>query len=159
MLVDQRVLGVITLWRDEVEPFDEQTIGLANTFAAQGAIAIQNVQLFQQLQQRGHDLARSVDELRALGEVSHAVSSSRDLDEMLTTIITQAVRLSGTDGGSIFEFNAQTRAFEVRTCVGTGAELIETLRATADPHRRDVRRPRGHRRSAPPGPRPRSRAA
>ena len=83
MLVDQRVLGVITLWRDEVDPFDDQTIGLANTFAAQGAIAIQNVQLFQELQQRGRDLARSVDELKALGEVSHAVSSSRDLDEML----------------------------------------------------------------------------
>ena len=106
MLVDQRVLGVITLWRDEVELFDDQTIALANTFAAQGAIAIQNVQLFQALEQRGRDLARSVDELRALGEVSHAVSSSRDLDEMLTTIIAQAVRLSDTDGGSIFEFNA-----------------------------------------------------
>src|SRR4051812_23278339 len=128
MLVDQRVLGVITLWRDEVDLFDDQTIALANTFAAQGAIAIQNVQLFRQLQQRGQDLARSVDELRALGEVSHAVSSSRDLDEMLTTIITQAVRLSGTDGGSIFEFNPQTRTFEVRTCVGTGEQLIETLR-------------------------------
>jgi signal transduction histidine kinase/DNA-binding response OmpR family regulator len=124
-----RVVGVITLLRDEVEQFDDQTIALANTFAAQGAIAIQNVQLFQALQQRGRDLARSVDELRALGEVSQAVSSSRDLDEMLTTIVTQAVRLSDTDGGSIFEFNAQTRAFEVRTCVGTSEELIETLGA------------------------------
>ncbi|MGZ6672574.1 MAG: response regulator [Solirubrobacteraceae bacterium] len=129
MLVDERVLGVITLWRDEVDLFDDQTIALANTFAAQGAIAIQNVQLFQALQQRGRDLARSVDELRALGEVSHAVSSSRDLDEMLTTIIAQAVRLSDTDGGSIFEFNAQARVFEVRTCVGTSEELIETLRS------------------------------
>ena len=129
MLVDQRVLGVITLWRDEVDPFDEQTISLANTFAAQGAIAIQNVQLFQELQQRGRDLARSVDELKALGEVSHAVSSSRDLDEMLTTIVTQAVRLTDTEGGSIFEFNPQTSAFEVRTCVGTSEELVEDLRA------------------------------
>ena len=129
MLVDQRVLGVITLWRDEVDPFDEQTISLANTFAAQGAIAIQNVQLFQELQQRGRDLARSVDELQALGEVSHAVSSSLDLDEMLTTIVTQAVRLSDTDGGSIFEFDPQTSAFEVRTCVGTSEELVEDLRA------------------------------
>jgi signal transduction histidine kinase/CheY-like chemotaxis protein len=128
MLVDQRVLGVITLWRDEVDLFDDQTISLVNTFAAQGAIAIQNVQLFQELQRRGRELARSVDELKALGEVSHAVSSSRDLDEMLTTIVTQAVRLSDTEGGSIFEFNAQTRAFEVRTCVGTGEELVKTLR-------------------------------
>jgi signal transduction histidine kinase/CheY-like chemotaxis protein len=129
MLVGRRVLGVITLWRDEVDPFDEQTISLVTTFAAQGAIAIQNVQLFRELEQRGRDLARSVDELRALGETSHAVSSSRDLDEMLTTIVTQAVRLSDTEGGSIFEFDQQTRAFEVRACVGTSDELLETLRA------------------------------
>ena len=128
MLAGGRVVGVITLWRDEVDPFDDQTIALVTTFAAQGAIAIQNVQLFRELQRRSSDLARSVDELRALGEISHAVSSSRDLDEMLSTIVTQAVRLSDTDGGSIFEFNAQTGAFEVRTCVGTGEELVETLR-------------------------------
>jgi signal transduction histidine kinase/CheY-like chemotaxis protein len=129
MLASGRVVGVITLWRDKVDPFDDQTIALVTTFAAQGAIAIQNVQLFRELQRRGGDLARSVDELRALGEISHAVSSSRDLDEMLSTIVTQAVRLSNTDGGSIFEFNAQTGAFEVRTCVGTSEELVETLRS------------------------------
>ena len=58
MLVDRRVVGVITLWRDEVDPFDERTIGLVTTFAAQGVIAIRNVRLFQELQQRGRELAR-----------------------------------------------------------------------------------------------------
>ncbi len=44
MLAEERVLGVIVLWREDVAPFDDRTIDLVTTFAAQGAIAIQNVQ-------------------------------------------------------------------------------------------------------------------
>jgi GAF domain-containing protein len=105
MLAGERVVGVITLWRETVDPFDEREIGLVSTFAAQGGIAIQNGQLFQEVQERGHELARSVDELRALGEISQAVSSTLDLQEVLTTIVRRAVELSKTDGGSIFEFD------------------------------------------------------
>ena len=66
MVADDRVVGVIIIWRYEVDPFDERTIDLVSTFAAQGAIAIQNVQLFQELQRRERELAQSVDELHAL---------------------------------------------------------------------------------------------
>ena len=130
MAVDGRVVGVIVLWREEVESFEERTIDLVTTFAAQGAIAIQNVQLFQELQRRERELGQSVDELHALGETSQAVSSTLDLQEVLTTIVTRAVELSGTDGGSIFEFDFVTRRFRLRTCYGTSEELEETLRAT-----------------------------
>ena len=123
MLAGDRVAGVLTLWRIDVEPFGDRTIELLTTFAAQAAIAIRNVQLFQ-------DMTRSVDELRALGEISQAVSSSLDLDEVLTTIVTRAVQLSGTEGGSIFEFDQATRLFQVRTCFGTEPELVAALRAT-----------------------------
>jgi signal transduction histidine kinase/CheY-like chemotaxis protein len=123
MLVGDRVVGVLILWRVEVDPFGDRTIDLLTTFAAQAAIAIRNVQLFR-------DLTRSVDELRALGEVSQAVSSSLDLDEVLTTIVTRAVQLSGTEGGSIFEFDQATQLFHVRTCFGTEPGLVRELRAT-----------------------------
>jgi signal transduction histidine kinase/DNA-binding response OmpR family regulator len=130
MVADGRVVGVIVLWREEVESFEERTIDLVTTFAAQGAIAIQNVQLFQELQRRERELGQSVDELHALGETSQAVSSTLDLQEVLTTIVTRAVELSGTEGGSIFEFDSATRRFGLRTCYGTSEELEETLRAT-----------------------------
>jgi GAF domain-containing protein len=121
MLADDRVVGVIALWRSQVEPFDDQRIELVTTFAAQGSIAIRNVELVRQL-------ARSVDELRALGEISQAVSSSLDVGEVLTTIVTRAAELSAADGGSIFEFEAETQEFALRTCVGTSEELIHELR-------------------------------
>jgi signal transduction histidine kinase/CheY-like chemotaxis protein len=53
MLAGEKVVGVITLWRDAVDPFDDRTMELVATFAAQGAIAIQNVQLFLALQEAG----------------------------------------------------------------------------------------------------------
>src|SRR4051812_18286277 len=115
MLDGDRVVGVLTLWRNDVNPFGDRTIDLLTTFAAQAAIALRNVQLLQ--------------DLRALGEISQAVSSSLDLTEVLTTIVTRAVELSGTEGGSIFGFDPETQLFEVRTCYGTEPELVEALRA------------------------------
>jgi signal transduction histidine kinase/CheY-like chemotaxis protein len=127
MLADGRVVGVIALWRAQVDPFDERTVELVTTFAAQGVIAIRNVQLFQELEQRGKQLSASIEELRALGEVSRAVSSSLDLDEVLTTIVTRAAELSRADGGSIFEYEPSTAEFVLRTCAGTSQALVDTL--------------------------------
>ena len=98
-------------------------------------------ELFQELEQRSEQLARSVDELRALGEVSQAVSSSLDLDEVLTTIVTRAAELSGADGGSIFEFEPSTAEFVLRTCAGTSEELVRRAARDPDRARRDVHGP------------------
>ena len=129
MLEGDRVIGVITLWREQVAPFDARTIELVTTFAAQGAIAIGNVELLLALRRRERELARSVDELRALGEISQAVGSTLDLGEVLTTIVTRAVRLSGAEGGSIFEFERSTGLFALRSWYGTSPDLVERLRA------------------------------
>ena len=86
--------------------------------------------LFKQLQDRSGELTQSVGELEALGETSQAVSSSLDLQQVLTTIVTRAVELSGAEGGSIFEFDDETKEFQVRTFYGTSRPLVEALRAT-----------------------------
>ncbi len=56
MLAGDQAIGVIVLNRHRVDPFDERTVQVATTFAAQGSIAIQNVQLFHELQARGDEL-------------------------------------------------------------------------------------------------------
>ena len=63
MLSDDEVIGVISLWRREVDPFTSREIEVAMTFAAQGAVAIRNANLMQQLELRTHELAQSVEEL------------------------------------------------------------------------------------------------
>ena len=73
----------LTARRTEVRPFTPAQIKLLKTFADQAVIAIENVRLFQELEAQTRDLAKSVGELRALGEVGQAVSSTLDLEKVL----------------------------------------------------------------------------
>jgi two-component system, NtrC family, sensor kinase len=81
------LLGVLIVYHLEVRPFTDRQIALLETFADQAAIAIENVQLLDELRERTDELGRSVGELRALGEVSQAVNSTLDLETVLTTIV------------------------------------------------------------------------
>ena len=128
MLREGALVGVITLFRTEVRPFTEKQIELVSTFADQAVIAIENVRLFRELQARTGELARLVEELKALGEVGQAVSSTLDLEMVLTTIVARAVQLSGTDGGAIYEFDEGTQEFRLRATHQMTQEYIEAIR-------------------------------
>ena len=123
-------IGAIVIRRMEVRPFTDKQIELLKTFADQAVIAIENVRLFQELQDRTAELGRSVEELKALGEVSQTVSSSLDLQQVLTTIVAHAVELSGGDGGAIYEFDESRQEFELRTTHRMSEELIEAVQRT-----------------------------
>jgi signal transduction histidine kinase/HAMP domain-containing protein len=127
MLRDGVPFGAIVIFRDVVEPFTDRQIELVTTFADQAVIAIQHVHLFQELQTRTTDLAQSVDELKALGEVSQAVSASLDLRTVLTSVVSHAVRLSGSDNGGIYEYDEQTQALLLRATNKLSTELIEAI--------------------------------
>jgi len=129
MLREGVPIGAFSIWREEVRPFTEKQIELVTTFADQAVIAVENVRLFQELQARTGELTRSVEELKALGEVSQAVSSTLDLETVLTTIVSRAVQLSGTDGGAIYEYDEPTGEFHLRATQRIEEELVEALRA------------------------------
>ena len=122
-------IGTIHIRRMEVRPFTEKQVKLLETFAAQAVIAIENVRLFQELEARTRDLAQSVGELRALGAVSQAVSSTLDLETVLSTIASHAVQLSGTDCGIIYEYDESKQEFDLRASHRMEAEVVEILRA------------------------------
>ena len=86
------------------------------------------VRLFQELQERTRELARSVGELKALGEVGQAVSSTLDLETVLTRIVSHAVQLSGTDCGVIYEYDETTEEFNLRASHQMETGVVETLR-------------------------------
>ena len=71
----------------DVQQFTNRQIDLVTTFADQAVIAIENVRLFQELEARTSELAGSIGELKALGEVGQTVSSTLDLETVLGTIV------------------------------------------------------------------------
>ena len=113
----------------EVRPFTDKQIALLKTFADQAVIAIENVRLFQELQERTRELVESVEEMKALGEVGQAVSSTLDLETVLETIVARAVDLSGTDCGVIYEYDEAAQEFNLRASHHMEAEAVEGLRA------------------------------
>src|SRR4030095_6417472 len=122
-------IGVIFIRRTEVHPFTDKQIALLKTFADQAVIAIENVRLFQELKSRTRELARSVGELKALGEVGQAVSSTLELETVLAAIVSHAVQLSGTDSGVIYEYDEDKQAFHLRASHRMEEGLVEGIRA------------------------------
>jgi signal transduction histidine kinase len=132
MLRSGTAVGVITVGRSGAgggpRPFTEKEIALLQTFADQGVIAVENVRLFRELEARTGELARSVEELQALGEVGRAVSSTLDLPTVLATIVARAVELSGTSGGVIYEYDEAAQVFQLRASHRIEEALVEVLR-------------------------------
>jgi signal transduction histidine kinase len=118
----------------EVRPFTDKQIALLKTFADQAVIAIENVRLFQELEARTRELARSVGELKALGDVSQAVSSTLELETVLATIVSHAVQLSRTDSGVIYEYDENKQEFHLRASHRMEEELVEAIRAAPIRH-------------------------
>src|SRR5262245_44478887 len=121
LMQGNEIIGIILLSKKTVSPFDQRQIDLAETFADQAVIAINNVGLFEEVQARNRDLT-------ALGEVGRAVSSTLDLRAVLKTIVDRAVELSGTDAGSIHYYRQDVGRFELGETSGLDDELVARLR-------------------------------
>jgi signal transduction histidine kinase/ActR/RegA family two-component response regulator len=128
MIVDDKVVGAMSIWRNKVSPYGEREMAIVTAFAGQAAMAINGVKLVQELQAGRAELARKVGELEALRNVGEAVSSSLDVDHVLSTIAMYAVELSGTSGGSIMEYDDSERRFAVRSVYRTSPDVVERLR-------------------------------
>ncbi|MFL5174259.1 MAG: GAF domain-containing protein [Microvirga sp.] len=127
LLRERTPIGVVVLTRRAVRPFTDKQIELVTTFADQAVIAIENVRLFDEVQARTGELAKSVGELQALGEVSQAVNSTLDLETVLKTIVAKAVQLSATDAGAIYVFSKLRQKFRLRATYGMSDAMIAEI--------------------------------
>src|SRR5262249_31781346 len=125
MLRHGEAVGTISLTRRDPGGFTADEIALLQTFADQAVIAIENARLLTELQARTDDLTRSVGELRALGEVGQAISSTLDLQTVLSTIVARATQLSGTDAGVVYEYDDHREVFVPRATEQLETEIVE----------------------------------
>src|SRR5262249_46456804 len=107
---------------DELEALADQFNDMAGRLQESYADLEKKVEL------RTHELAQSVAELRALGEVSQAVNSTLDLQEVLTTIVSKAVQLSDTDAGAIYDYDEAKKEFGLRSTYGMDDELVAVFK-------------------------------
>ncbi|HSE78674.1 MAG TPA: GAF domain-containing protein [Alphaproteobacteria bacterium] len=127
LLREGEPVGIFSIQRNRVEAFSDKQVELMATFADQAVIAIENARLLEELQKRTDDLVQSVDELKALGEVGRAVSSTLDLRSVLETVIARGAELGGAEACSIYRYSKRTRGFRLWHAEGFEPELAEKL--------------------------------
>ena len=86
------------------------------------------MRLLTELRARTDELGQSVEELRALGEVTQAVNSTLELQTVLSTIVAKAVQLSDTDAGSIYVHDETQQEFQLQANYGMSDDLIAALK-------------------------------
>jgi GAF domain-containing protein len=108
-------MGTIVLRRAEMNPFTDKQIALLHTFADQAVIAIENVRLFTELQEKNRALtathaqvSEALEQQTATSEILRVISHSpTDVQPVFDVIVERAVRLCGARFGRVYRYDGR----------------------------------------------------
>ncbi|HXV82982.1 MAG TPA: GAF domain-containing protein, partial [Candidatus Binatia bacterium] len=101
-------VGVIWVARAQTGPFPDNQIALLKTFADQAVIAIENVRLFKELQDRNRQLTEALEQQTATSDILGVISSApTDLQPVFDTIAKHSVKLCGALFSSVYRFDGE----------------------------------------------------
>ena len=128
-------IGVLLLQRTIVQPFTDEEIGLAETFADQAVIAIENVRLFEAEQQRTRELSELLEQQTATSEVLRVISASPgELEPVFQAMLENATRLCEAQFGvlNLYE-NGALRMGAMHNVPSAFAEFLQSRPAGYQP--------------------------
>ncbi len=121
LIKDGIAIGCFNLNRYDVTPYTEAEIALAETFAAQAVIAIENVRQFRELQTR-------LERERATGEVLEVISQSRDdVQPVFDVVLEMAARLCGAPFAFLILTNAERTNLTIPAYYGTRSKFVDLI--------------------------------
>src|SRR5438477_1572147 len=134
MFRGEDILGVIILYKLEVQPFTDKQVELVETFADQAVIAIENVRLFTELQEKNRALTaahaqvtEALEQQTATAEILRAISSSpTDIQPVFDIIAENAVRLCGAEASTVTRFDGEW--VHLVAVYGSSPEGVEAVR-------------------------------
>jgi GAF domain-containing protein len=127
MLKEGNLIGLISIFRQEVRPFTDKQIELVSNFAAQAVIAIENTRLLNELRQRTDDLSESLEQQTATSDVLRVISTSPgELEPVFDSILESATRVCQAKFGTLFRFDGEM--FHRVAGIGTPASFVEFQR-------------------------------
>lgn len=117
IVMGTKIIGVLDLQSTQLEAFERYHVSALETLADQLAIAIENARLYDTIN-------RHVDELTSLNQISQAINASLDLQETLTVITDQTIRLMNVAAASVVLHDEQRNDVWFAAASGEGAEAV-----------------------------------
>ena len=132
LVADGEVLGALGAYSSLIDNFDEAGVALLRALADHAAGAIANRRLIEELARSQEELARRVDAMRTLGEISARIAMIREPNEILQSVVDAARRLIGSDGAHLTLMQPDGRNLRPVVVVGGNAAWTEEWLAMLD---------------------------
>lgn len=120
LVIRERIIGYVTLDSRQVAAYGPPEVDLAQAFANQAAMAIENARLFSETRQRA-------EQLEALRQVLQDLTALRDLDTLLHQIVERAIQLLNGEGGSVYLYRPERQVLELVMGLGQRVGPVGTF--------------------------------